>query len=357
MNVVIFTGAGAGKADGAPLQTELFQQFFARAAIPARRAQLASDVAGFFHSTFGIQPDATPSVALPTFEECVGVVELALSREESILGVSALHEGRLQHLKRQLILALAATIAGSRGAGPTHHSRLVASLRDARILDNVTFVTTNYDTLLDDAIEREAVSGPRGTGSVVDYGFAALVQRDTDAYAEERTFKCYKIHGSLNWLYCSACDDLHVTYASDGVTRLVDDPEGAPCPTCDTPRTPVIIPPSYYKDMSNMYLAVVWNRACHALRDADRIVFCGYSFPDADMHVKYLVKRAQLNRNREVRPLSVMLVNHYFEKPGDTVVEECRRFSRFLGTADVEDTGLSFEEFAADPRSVLDRST
>ncbi len=222
--------------------------------------------------------------------------------------------GPLKHLKRQLVLALAATIAKPFRSGPTHHSRLVAALRDTGLLENLTFITTNYNTLLDNAIELEALSGPRGTGSLVDYGFAGLVPREAGEYAEARTFKCYKIHGSLNWLYCSACDDLHVTYASDGVMRLIDDPGGALCPTCDTSRTPIIIPPSYYKDMSNMYLEVVWNQAFRALRDADLCAFCGYSFPDADMHVKYLVKRAQLNRNREVRPLTVVLVNHYPRK-------------------------------------------
>jgi NAD-dependent SIR2 family protein deacetylase len=355
VNVVIFTGAGAGKADGAPLQTELFQEFFSRATIPEARSRLKSDVTSFFETTFGIDLHGNSGPTFPTFEESLGVIELALIREESILGVSAQHESQLQQLKRQLILALAVTIARSPASGPTHHSKLVASLRDEKLLNGTIFVTTNYDTLLDDGIELKALSGARGTGSLVDYGFAGLVQRDSGEYTEERTFKCYKVHGSLNWLYCTACDDLHITYASDGVTRLVDEPDAALCPTCDTPRTPVIIPPSYYKQMSNMYLAVVWNQAFRALRDADRIVFCGYSFSDADMHVKYLVKRAQLNRNREVRPLDVMLVNHHPGKPPDTVNEEYRRFSRFLGGANLEDTGLSFEQFAANPRSVLER--
>ena len=357
MKVVIFTGAGSGKADGAPLQTELFREFFARAALLPTRAQLARDVAGFFEMTFGIEPPMSDAAAFPTFEESLGVIELALSREESVLGVGAVPDGRLQHLKRQLILALAATITRPSEAGPTHHSKLIQTLRDSELLDDVTFVTTNYDTLLDDAIELEAIVDARGTGSLVDYGFAGLVSRDTTEYAERRVLRCYKIHGSLNWLYCTACDDLHVTYASDGVTRLIDDPDGALCPTCDTPRTPVIVPPSYYKDMSNVYLGVVWSQAFRALRGADRVVFCGYSFPDADMHVKYLMKRAQLNRNREVQPLGVMLVNHYVDKPANVADEEYRRFRRFLGEADVEDTQLSFEEFASDPRVVLERTT
>jgi hypothetical protein len=72
--------------------------------------------------------------------------------------------------------------------------------------------------------------------------------------------------------------------------------------------------------------------------------------------VRYLIKRAQLNRKREVRPLGVMLVNQYPGKPIDVAVEEYRRFSRFLGESDLEDTGLSFQEFAVDPGSVLNRA-
>ena len=355
VKVVVFTGAGAGKADGAPLQTELFQEFFSRAAIPVSRRQLADDVAGFFKAVFGIDPRQQPGVALPTFEEALGVLELAITREEGILGVSAQHSERgLQHLRRQLILALAATIARTTTSPTSHHSRLVASLREGALLDQITFVTTNYDTLLDDAIELEAVRSARGTGSLLDYGFGDLVQRESGRYAERRTFRCYKIHGSLNWLYCAACDALHIT-ESDGVTRLVDEPHAARCPTCETLRTSVIIPPSYYKDMSSMYLAIVWNNAFRALRTADQIVFCGYSFPDADMHIKYLVKRAQLNRDRETQPLRVLLVNNHPGKTPGTVDAENRRFSRFLGRADVEDTGLSFEQFASDPASVLGR--
>src|SRR5437879_1760614 len=118
-------------------------------------------------------------------------------------------------------------------------------------------------------------------------------------------------------------------------------------------RTPVIVPPSYYKNMSNAYLAIVWGRAFRAMRDAEHVVFCGYSFPDADMHIKYLVKRAQLNRDHAAQPLRVTLVNHHAGKASEPVLAEQQRFRRFLGEAEVDDSGLSFEEFAADPLSVL----
>ena len=350
MTTVIFTGAGAAKADGLPLQTELFKEFFSRAATPAARSRLASIVVSFFETVFGVNPLKQPGVSLPTFEEALGVLELAASREETIMGLGG---DQTHHVRRQLILSLAATVARDSAAGASFHSKLVAKLREASLLNDVTFITTNYDTLLDDAIEMEAITTSRGTGSIVDYGFGGMVQGDSTKYAELRTFRCYKIHGSLNWLYCSACDILDITYASDGVRRLVDEPNAARCPSCETMRTPVIVPPSYYKNMSNAYLAIVWGRAFRAMRDAEHVVFCGYSFPDADMHVKYLVKRAQLNRNLGTQPLRVTLVNHHPGKPGDLILTELERSRRFLGESVVNDSGLSFQEFTANPLSVL----
>jgi hypothetical protein len=358
VRTIIFTGAGAGKADGLPIQTELFREFFMRDVRGVQERQLQQDLAQFFSRVFSRDPVQNPAGPLPTFEEALGVLELAISRNEAILhvGEGDRLSGDLRPLRRQLILALAATI--SRGPSPTQsaHQQLVAALREASELENVTFITTNYDTLIDDALEAEAVAIGRGTGSVVDYGFGELVPQLEDEHSDEHSYPCYKIHGSLNWLNCPVCDTLDVTYASDGVTRLVTDPEAARCLVCETLRTPVIVPPSYYKDLSSVYLAVVWNKASRALQNADHVVFCGYSFADSDIHIKYLLKRAQLNRDAAVRPLRVTLVNYYDGKPGEVELVEKNRFERFLGRTHLVDSRLSFQTFAADPSSVLDRS-
>jgi hypothetical protein len=354
MKTVVFTGAGAAKADGAPLQTELFREFFDRAAGAASRQTLAREVSAFFEHVFSVDPKSARS--LPTFEEALGVLDLAILREEGILGIGQREAlGDLRHMRRQLILALVATIARDTVSAETEHARLVRSLRSAGLLADTTFVTTNYDTLLDDAIDAEALL-ERGTGSLVDYGLADLVEHAQEPHGESQRFPCYKIHGSLNWLLCPVCSLLDITYGSTGVTRLIDEPEAALCPACETLRTPIIVPPSYYKDISNVHLGLVWNRAFRALREADLVVFCGYSFPDADMHVKYLLKRSQLNRDSAIQPLMVALVNDHSGKGPSVASDELARFSRFLGEAQVLDGHLSFEEFARDPATLIKRA-
>jgi hypothetical protein len=79
------------------------------------------------------------------------------------------------------------------------------------------------------------------------------------------------------------------------------------------------------------------------------IVFCGYSFPDADIHIKYLLKRAQSNRDM---PLKITVVNNHPGKKATDAQQERYRYMRFLGNA-VEYTDKSFEQFASDPFLVL----
>ena len=98
-----------------------------------------------------------------------------------------------------------------------------------------------------------------------------------------------------------------------------------------------------------MYLSQIWNCAERELYDTDQIIFCGYSFPDADIHIKYLIKRAQINRNRGIK----FKVCNYYEKKGEkTCSEEKNRYERFLGLR-VEYLEKSFEDFANDPLTVI----
>ncbi len=53
----IFLGAGASKAEGAPLQGELFKEYFSSAAFQQGYASSDRDLATFFELIFGINVD------------------------------------------------------------------------------------------------------------------------------------------------------------------------------------------------------------------------------------------------------------------------------------------------------------
>jgi hypothetical protein len=133
------------------------------------------------------------------------------------------------------------------------------------------------------------------------------------------------------------------------VTRLISRFEDASCKRCEGVYSPLIVPPTFYKDMNNVFLSTIWNRTDVALQSVNHIIFCGYSFPDADIHIKYLLKRSQTNRQGQ---LKFTVINHYENKSLDESRQEEYRYKRFLGEA-VRYTALSFEDFTADPLSVL----
>jgi hypothetical protein len=84
-------------------------------------------------------------------------------------------------------------------------------------------------------------------------------------------------------------------------------------------------------------------------------VFCGYSFPDADIHVKYLAKRAQKNLDHGGASFRVLLANSFVGKLDEAKVDERRRFQRFFGKDHVYDLDVSFEQFAASPQLYLEQ--
>ncbi|MDQ2085925.1 hypothetical protein RBH29_05665 [Herbivorax sp. ANBcel31] len=90
-----------------------------------------------------------------------------------------------------------------------------------------------------------------------------------------------------------------------------------------------MIPPTYFKMMSNPFLIQIWNKAEYELRESEKIVFCGYSMPDADIHIKYLLKRGILNR-RITKP-KIIIVNNHDSKKDEIKNEEELRYRRLFG--------------------------
>ena len=80
---IVFLGAGASKSDGAPIQSELFGDYFSKLTGTSRSDPLST----FFNDFFGIDVNSgPPHDEYPTFEEVLGVLELAISRNESFRG-------------------------------------------------------------------------------------------------------------------------------------------------------------------------------------------------------------------------------------------------------------------------------
>ena len=347
MKTAIFLGAGASAAEGAPIQRELFQLYF-RSKNIRKYPQVFQELSKFFKAIFNIDLNKpVGTIAFPTFEEALGILDLSEMRRESFRGFdfagAAPHGNKVQLIRLYLVLVMSKAIADglSDKKEQRSHDLLISNLRRQGLLDRTIFISTNYDLVIDDAL-----------GWQIDYGveFSGPGPNPfgSQGAAAAPAVKLLKLHGSLNWLYCPVCNNLN-SYESKAVLSLMS--EGKPtnqCGFCRSVMSPVIVPPTFYKDMSRVFLSSIWNKTENALREVNHVIFCGYSLPDADMHIKYLLKRMQTNRDRPDL-VRFTLFNHRKGKSKAEADAEQERYVRFLGKK-VTNTRKSFQEFARNPR-------
>lgn len=317
-NTVIFLGAGASKAEGAPIQSEMINEFFKLKVEDEEFFNARQTLITFLREVFGMDPETESYISkeYPKFEELLGVIDIALAKREAIGRLT----GDLMAVREDFIYLLMKTLREKIDTNGGVHKRLMKQLQESGMLDGVTFISTNYDTLMDEAIAT--------VGEVV-YGF--------EPKGNPKGIKLYKLHGSLNWSECRHCEAF-----------AIDAPAHSLCADCGQPRKSIIIPPKYNKNIRNAHLQKVWLEAERALAQAERLIICGYSFPDADINVKYLLKQGELSGKK----LEINVVNGFAKKSKEEERLELRRYCRFFATK-VNYTPLSFEDFVNNPSLLL----
>jgi hypothetical protein len=345
---VIFLGAGASCAEGASPQSTLFRDFLTLKFTEPGQLKLQSRVRQFLESFFGVSSGdggKAPS-NYPTFEEVLGILDLALLRGESFKGLSSTPSSpEIQQTREDLVYLMAVLLDEQLKTEATVHRALVNRLGSEGKLLSTAFVSSNYDILIDNALID--AQGPFDCD--LSYGIeftnfdkAKRRDRDWDRPRPGHEVRLYKLHGSLNWLYCPACVSLTLIPKEKPVAKLVFQP--VPCKHCRTFMTPIVIPPTFFKDVSNPYLQRVWLEAGSVIREAKRLFFCGYSFPDADLLIKYLIKRGEMDRGGTPQ---VFVINRQrdWETDGSQVASRYLRF--FTESRNIHLTRLSFEDFSS----------
>jgi hypothetical protein len=284
VDTAIFLGAGASKAEGAPLQGALFKEYFSSDLFRKNKEPMNGELKDFFREMFQInvgQRDLA-NVTFPTFEEVLGLTDLAILRKEGFRRFDSDNQttksGRLRFIAQHLVFLVAKVLDLKLQDGTGLHRDLVEALRKAKRLRGTVFVSTNYDILIDNALAEE-----RDHDTDLDYGvdFRNFDRPDDwDRPALDRSVRLFKPHGSLNWLFCPTCNELVLTPNEKGVvTRLsITTLRDKTCDVCESVYVPLIVPPTFYKDMNNAFLSAIWNRADVTLRKVKHIVFCGYSY-------------------------------------------------------------------------------
>ena len=290
LKTCIFLGAGASSADGAPLQKEIIKQNSIIDKLNLKK---------YMEIVFMIDINHISQNSMPSFEELLGMLDISISNRLTFKNFS--HN--------------------------EIHFNLIEKL-DQTQQNDIFFISTNYDILIDNALLRNNYKPL--------YGFQYQSNQSS-----ENKIRLYKLHGSLNWLHCPCCNSIKVTEFIKCATEVFR--RDIRCTNCGGVYEPIIIPPTYFKDYENTYLKKVWFNAEKKLQKTERIIFCGYSFSDADMQIKYLIKKASL-----MIGLKEVLV---FNKSLNCETEN--RYKRFFGENIVQYLNLSFQDFCENPHTWL----
>lgn len=334
---IIFLGAGASAADGAPTQNRLFKDYFEHG---PHTDDMSTNLSQFFKDFFGIDTGGDLNKTdFPTFEEVLGILELALSRNESFKNYPLMpNKPKVQNIREQIVFLIARILKEKLLSGRPVHDLLVKRLKKESKLGKTSFISLNYDILIDNALTDIYPDFD------LDYGiqftnFAKIGDWHKPDF--DKSTKLFKLHGSLNWLYCPTCISLTITPKDKSVSTIAG--TSKPCDTCQTDMIPIIIPPTFFKVMSNHFLQQIWRETEKCLMTTKRIVFCGYSFPDADVHIKYLLKRAEVNRGTTP---DIYIFNNHPGKSEEIKKQERERYKRFFAEKErVHDPDKSFKEF------------
>jgi len=208
---VIVLGAGASASEGAPLQADLFREYFQsyrRRSEGQQYEEMDRELATYFLLFWGIDVDHgdLAKARFPTFEEALGLLEIAESRNEFFKDFAGLYPERTRgrEMRSHLVNLIGRILDEKLETWRGHHTRLINSIKESGRLPCTTFIGLNYDILIDRAISEE-------TGSDPDYSVLAEPE-DGQPYGPAECggehVMLLKLHGSLNWLLCPTCNVL-----------------------------------------------------------------------------------------------------------------------------------------------------
>lgn len=159
-------------------------------------------------------------------------------------------------------------------------NKVVGSTKDASKVQD-RFITFNYDDLLDTHLLNHF--------DITEVYFDNLKRSKAESKKRQRIFNdplLVKLHGSINWR-CSQTDFENLIGSLSNSTGSFEIPKiwfaksGTPTPKENS--SPLIMPPLPIKPITHIKLfCFLWTKAYEYLHEAEELIICGYSLPEAD---------------------------------------------------------------------------
>ena len=322
-NCTFFLGAGASYSDGVPLQKDIIPTILNPEPEEFKESKLRKFVSVFIEDNFSYSRD---DEIYPTLENVFSYLNHFIENEVALSKIYSLE--KLIQIKEGLI-KLIYYITSRSTRSPLTQYEIEKNGRDkdsiysffwektAKTNRNFSVITTNYDNQIDDAFDKWMYA----KHGLIDYCISFINYTKEEDFigfdwwvnprepipnwtdCDPRPIKLIKIHGSLNWKFCKCCSETlltpwnsHINLETGELTRF--DPrwfgEGENmtlCPRDGYPLSTMIVPPSYSKSLRHPVIQNLMYEAQKEIRVAKKVAFVGYSFPDADIHIKAIFNK------------------------------------------------------------------
>jgi NAD-dependent SIR2 family protein deacetylase len=313
-DVVFVFGAGASKSEGLPLQNEILNLIFTKFYTKLNTYNDSARVIKFIESFFKCN---TQEGMLPSLEAVFGFLDYFITRNETLN--SHYTVDKLIATKESLKNLLHWVIDQEKAEASLHKKFWSQT---TNVTKNVSVISLNYDTLLDEGFDViysdigfidycHHLLNYENLSKVDPFNWWINPREPVTHFKKEtspKPIKLIKPHGSLNWKYCNRCNEVLLTPWDSKINlegfqyeKVIKAPNCANpnseigdlvCPICSNSFETLILPPSHIKDLSNPIVTSLFQEAYREVRATSRLVFIGYSFPEADVHFKALFARA-----------------------------------------------------------------
>lgn len=336
---VFVFGAGASYSAGVPLQGDLIPQILADTDPQLQNSPIATRVRNFIVENFD------PDDRFPSLEEVFGLIAFCITNDHSLSSqwtVTELHKvrGDLSKVLHYLV---------SRKTTQSSEFQMFWQ-RVSDLNASIGVVTTNYDTLIDEAFDSIYPShlldycidlvNHRHPSNVHPFDWWLDATKPTDINGDNRSnrIKLLKIHGSLNWKYCPTCGQVALTPWQHQFNLKRDsfltffESQVQTCSFDQTALQSLLQLPSHVKTTSNYIFNRLYDQACYMLGSARTVVFVGYSFPEADVHIRALIRRCFKSTGRIVviNKSRAQDLQHRYKSLAATVEYHEWTFERFV---------------------------